>query len=421
MRQSLAIAAAVGLVVLAFPLLRARRAEDGLALQKNQPAAVTADPAAAKPLANLDLTQIKPQFGIYTASAGTDLEAELTVDPQLQALTQRLLEEGKVPEGAILMSDVATGRVLTWAYTAEDPRVQVPLEAAAPAASVFKIVTGTALLERGLGPRTKQCYSGGLHSIRAADLVENPKRDTWCATLTEAMGRSLNTVFARLAHKNLGWSELDHMARRFGWNRDIPFDVEVEPSKLDLPRDELGFARTAAGFWHSTMSPFQGLNLAMTIANQGEMVRLQLIKRVIRTSSTAAIYERPPSRKVLERVITQETAAQVGTLLEATVSNGTAYESFRDRNGRAWLPNITVAGKTGTLTRPQAEGPFYTWFVGYAPAHKPTVAISVLAANRPKWHTKATQLAAKALRGYFAGQGAKGVSAPISSKESTRR
>jgi cell division protein FtsI/penicillin-binding protein 2 len=87
--------------------------------------------------------------------------------------------------------------------------------------------------------------------------------------------------------------------------------------------------------------------------------------------------------------------------MEATVSNGTSYKSFHDKRGRPYLPDVRVAGKTGTLTKPTPEGPFYTWFVGFAPSRKPEVAISVLVANRAKWRVKATNLACDMLRVYF--------------------
>src|SRR5678815_3479820 len=115
------------------------------------------------------------------------------------------LRGGRVPEGAVLLTDVRTGKVLVWAsYVEEGAFHDVASEATAPSASVFKIVTGAALVEEaGLTPTTKQCYSGGEHSVRSIDLVEDKKRDKWCATLSQAMGRSLNTVFARLAARHL--------------------------------------------------------------------------------------------------------------------------------------------------------------------------------------------------------------------------
>ena len=232
------------------------------------------------------------------------------------------------------------------------------------------------LVEAGLGPNTKQCYSGGEHSIRAIDLVDDKKRDKWCATIAQAMGRSLNTVFARLAQKNLDRDKITSVANRYGWGQDLPFDVKITPSALSFPTDELGFARTAAGFWNSTLSPFQGVNIATTVANGGEMVRLYMVNSV--KDEVGEIYKGPSSRQVLRRVMEENVAGQITTMMENTVDNGTSYKSFHDKNGKPFLPDIHVAGKTGTLIK-QSSDQFYTWFVGFAPSRNPEVAFAVLA------------------------------------------
>jgi cell division protein FtsI/penicillin-binding protein 2 len=272
-------------------------------------------------------------------------------------------------------------------------------------------VTATALVESaGLTPYTKQCYSGGEHAITPRDMIEDKRRDKYCASLSQAMGRSLNTVFARLAAKNLDRDKLAAVAAKLGWGQNIPFDVEVQPSTIELPEDDLGFARTAAGFWNTTMSPFQGLNLATTIANGGEMSRLSIVSSV--KDEQGEIYRGPTARQPIRRVMDPSTAEAITTMMETTVEGGTSYRSFHDRSGHAYLPDIKVAGKTGTLTKPTAEGPFYTWFVGFAPSRKPEVAISVLVANRAKWRVKATHLACEMLRVYFADKAAPGVKDP---------
>ena len=204
----------------------------------------------------------------------------------------------------------------------------------------------------GVGPNTRQCYSGGEHQIRAVDLVDDKKRDKWCATMTQAMGRSLNAVFARLAAKNLDRDKLGAVAGRYGYNQDLPFDVKIAPSTLTFPDDDLGFARTAAGFWNSTLSPFEGANIATTVANGGEMVRLYVVSSV--KDEAGEIYKGPTGRQVVRRVMDESTASQITTMMENTVESGTSYRSFHDRNGRPYLPEIRVAGKTGTLDQARA-------------------------------------------------------------------
>jgi cell division protein FtsI/penicillin-binding protein 2 len=133
------------------------------------------------------------------------------------------------------------------------------------------------------------------------------------------------------------------------------------------------------------------------------------------------IYRGPTSRQVVKRVIDEGTASSVTAMMESTVDDGTSYRSFHDRNGRPYLPDIRVAGKTGTLTKPAPDGPFYTWFVGFAPSRSPEVAISVMIANGVKWRVKATNVACDMLRTYFADKGAPGVKDPSDRPPSTAR
>lgn len=413
MRQWIAVGAAVGLVAVTLPMLREHDVQlSGLLSKRKIAGGPTITRAVTPPpLTDLDLTRIDDRRNPPTAPAHGSRIAELTINPKYQRAALGYLRAGRVPEGAVVMTDVRTGKVLVWAsYVDEGALHDVASEATAPSASIFKIVTGAALIEAGLSPNTKQCYSGGEHSIRPIDMIDDKRRDKHCATLTQAMGRSINTVFARLAARNLDQEKLSDMATRLGWAQDTPFDVKVATSTISLPEDELGFARTAAGFWNTTLSPFQGANLATTIANGGEMIRLHIVSSV--KDEAGEIYRGPTERQVLKRVMEEGTASAVTTMMEATVDSGTSYRSFHDRNGRAYLPNIRVAGKTGTLTKPTPEGPFYTWFVGFAPSRKPEVAISVMVANGAKWRVKATNIACDMLRTYFADQGAPGVTDP---------
>ena len=423
MRQWIALGAAAGLVAVTLPFLRKQDDTITDLLSKKKEAsgqAVITREVTPPPLTDLDLTKIDDRGNVATAPAHGNRKADLTISTKYQRAALGFLRAGHMLEGSVVMTDIKTGKVLTWAsYVDEGPQRDVAAEATAPTASVFKIITATALVESGLGPSTKQCYSGGEHRLKAADLVDDKRRDKWCATMTQAMGRSLNTVFARLAARNLDRDKLGAVASRFGWNQDVPFDVKIAPATLAFPDDELGFAQTSAGFWNSTLSPFQGANLATTIANGGEMIRLSLVADV--KDDAGEIYKGSTTRQVVRRVIEESTASQIVTMMENTVESGTSYRSFHDKAGKPYLPDIRVAGKTGTLTKPTAEGPFYTWFVGFAPSRKPEVAISVLVANRAKWRTKATYVACDMLRVYFADKGAPGVKDPSDRDATARR
>jgi penicillin-binding protein A len=109
-------------------------------------------------------------------------------------------------------------------------------------------------------------------------------------------------------------------------------------------------------------------------------------------------------------VIGRSTAAALASMMTHTVTEGTAHSAFFDAKGRPYLPGISVAGKTGSLS---SEQPYraYTWWVGFAPEHDPEIAIAALIVNTPKWRIKASYAAREALRYYLVERKAKAVAA----------
>jgi cell division protein FtsI/penicillin-binding protein 2 len=366
------------------------------------------------PLGGLDLARIAADDSGAFAPTQQGV-ARLTVDPELQRTVAGVLAAHHLPEASVVMMDVATGHVIAYVSHAEgQPARDLAVAASAPSASVFKIVTAAALVEDAhLGSDTRRCYSGGEQRIGAADLVEDPQRDRWCTTLAGAMGRSINTVFARLAKEELTPQKLEAMARRFGYGRPVDFDVPVQPSGLHVPVEPLEFARTAAGFWNTTLSPLEAVELSAIVARGGEGVRPSIVDRVV--SSSGAVLWSAPEAYAPRRVVTKDTADQLALMMERTVSDGTCWRAFHDPRGTAYLPGIGIAGKTGTLTEAETRR-FYTWFTGFAPIHPQgdirQVAVAALVVNGPNWQVKANVVAREALRAYFAQRGAQGVSRP---------
>jgi penicillin-binding protein A len=366
------------------------------------------------PIAGLDLLRMTTDDAgpIAPAQAGT---ARLTIDPELQRTANALMAAHHLPEAAIVLMDVGTGRLLVYAsHVDKGPPRDLCVEATAPSASVFKVVTAAALVEEAhLAPDLKQCYSGGEQRINSVDLVDDPQRDKWCTTLAGAMGRSINTVFARLAKEHLQPHQLEAMARRFGYGQSPAFDVPVQACALHVPSEPLDFARTAAGFWNTTLSPLEAAEISAIVARDGEAIRPSVVDKVV--SPTGDVVWTAPSTPSTRRVVASETAAQLATMMEHTVSEGTSWRAFHDARGALFLPGVPVAGKTGTLTDSESHR-YYTWFTGFAPM-KPTpnvrqVAVAVLVVNGPAWQVKANVVARDMLRAYFAAHGVQGVTRP---------
>lgn len=414
MRYWRAILTAAAAIAVTIPVAHHFASASDAPGRSGAPKAVPTVPTAVDPPAftGIQIERMYAGRDEVTAPAVAGRVAHLTLDPELQTTTEQLFRKLGVPEGAVLVQDLRTGRLLVYASkTAKGPFKDMAVQAQAPSASVFKIITAAALVEQAnLTHSTRQCYRGGAHSIRLSDLVEDKDKDKWCATLAEAMGRSLNTIFARLAVRHLTPAKLEGMAGAFGYGFPVRFDLPVEPSTVKIPDGDLEFARTAAGFWNSTLSPLQALNIASTVALRGTMIRPVLVASVT-DAQGKTIYQAPDEPQIVRRPIKPETADQLRTMMETTVSMGTGYTAFHDPSGRAFLPNIKVAAKTGTLTRSSTKE-FYTWFVGFAPSDKPEVAFSMLVVNGPKWRTKANVLSREVLRAYFASRKAPGVTKP---------
>lgn len=357
------------------------------------------EPEDARRFEGLDLTQLDVHPRRVTAPLSDGRQAILTLDPELQRNAESVMKRYRLPEAGAVLMDTRTGELLVYAsYVNQGPSFDFNARAEAPAASVFKVVTAAALVEfAGQRAGTEQCYHGGKSRIDLSELEDDPVRDKWCATLATAMGRSLNVVFGRLSRKNLSVEQLAAMGGAFGFGSEVPFEAVNEPSSIELPEDPLEFARASAGFWHTTMSPLLGASLAQTVANGGVTMHPYIVRQIQEGQDVTYEHGGP---QVLRRAIRKETALELTAMMTQTTLDGSGFRAFHDHKGRPYLPGVVVAGKTGTLTRHQLNR-HYTWFVGFAPAENPRVAIAALVVNTPVWQIKGPDLAREVLRAYF--------------------
>jgi cell division protein FtsI/penicillin-binding protein 2 len=329
----------------------------------------------------------------YVAPLGAG-RAVLTTVPRLQGRIEKLLAEYRVPWAAAVMLEPGTGRVLAMAeHSQREPgRRGLSLEARAPAASVFKIVTSSALLRRGFEPGAEVCYHGGEHRVKPALLADDPRRDRRCLSLSSALGKSANVVFAKLADRALNATLLRAEADRFLFNQPIPFAQRVETSRAEIPEEPFALATTAAGFGPVRLSPLHGALVAAIVANGGVFVP----PRVVASSSGAEPVPAASSRRVLD----ERVAAELATMMRTTTTEGTGRKAFRaPRSRQSALAGLTVAGKTGSLSE---QDPFrdYSWFVGFAPADNPRVAFAVVVVNDHNWRVKAPWVARAAVEAW---------------------
>jgi peptidoglycan glycosyltransferase len=364
--------------------------------------------ASTEEASSVDFGTLSVESDAATARLENGASARLTIQPKLQALSQKLLARSRPIEGAALLVDAKSGKLLVLAEISTKGRApgSVLLSARAPAASLFKLVTTTALLEKAhITPSYSVCTFGGNHGIERRHLDKPKKGRSVCSPFGLALGHSRNAVYAQLATHHLTRDDLMQTARNLGFNQRAPFDSTALVGTLDLPFNDLEFARASAGFRGSTLSPIGAAYLANVIAHQGVATRLRVVEE-------SGSYQAPDTADVVGRVMRASTAQALMRMMEVTVREGTSKDAFLDANGKTFLPNIRVAGKTGTL-QPSSKGPTTSWFTGFAPSRSPEVIVTVMLQNGKVWHEKANEVARDLLRGYFHERGRSGVGDPL--------
>lgn len=319
-----------------------------------------------------------------------------TLNPDLQSFAQNLVQSAKAPHVAFVAMDPASGRILAMSGKSSS-LVHPELYAGFPAASLFKLVTSTAAVERaGLSPETMIGFRGGTYTLNAWNYAPGMGRDTRLMSLSEALARSCNPVFSRVAIRFLNPEVLRSYVRAFGFNTNLRFDLPLPPSAAKIPDEGYELGKTAAGFGEVTFSPIHAAAVMGGIANGGLMLRPALIESVV-AQDGAVIYQQHP--ETLTRLMAAGTAQTLLSMMEKTTTIGTSRRAFMVRNSPL-MPDIPVAAKTGTLRGDNPEG-INNWFVAAAPAENPRLAVAVLVVHPLGNHLKASQLGRQFIQKFF--------------------
>ena len=246
-----------------------------------------------------------------------------------------------------------------------------------PPGSTFKVVTATAALEANLGytPDSKFDDTGSIQASGRPITNFGGKRFGE-HTLTQALTFSVNTTFARLG-LTLGADRLGSTMNAFGFGDRPPIDLpegQVVPSgRLGdngtiLANDERGedVARIAIGQERLGVTPLQMAMVAAGIANDGTLMKPFLMQRIVDRGGSAVRETRPQE---LAQVASQANANAVRDMMKNVVREGTGTA--------AALSGLDVAGKTGTAET-STNGINDAWFIGFAPADDPQVAVAVV-------------------------------------------
>ncbi len=320
-----------------------------------------------------------------------------TIDPALQIWTWEYLRTQRPAYASFIALEPQSGRILVLAdYAQENPFYPgIWQKASYPAASIFKLVTAAAALEKGLLEyNSKVLFRGNQYLLTPQKLQEN-KRERFIY-FDEALGKSNNVVFGRVASKLLGSQSLRQFSLAFGFNQTLPFDFYVEQSKALIPEKSYELARCGAGFGEVTLNPLHAALIASLIANRGVMVRPYLVA-TFTNHQNQKIYEAKTA--IIEQPISPKTALDLTRMMIRTVEDGTAAKTFKPPE-KNFLKNITICGKTGHLSGQNPPG-LYDWFIGFAPVENPRIAFSALIINQNGHKVKGTILTREFLKEFF--------------------
>lgn len=272
-----------------------------------------------------------------------------------------------------------------------------------PAASIFKIITASDLLENThIKTDTEFNFTGRSTTLYKHQLKDPGGRHRWIRTLDleKAFATSNNVIFGRTAIENLTPLGLMKMAEKFGFNKKLVEGVNVPPSVFNLAADQYNLAEFSSGLNDKTLlSPIHGAVIGSIIANGGVLKYPIVIKSLEGIKDEKVIY--PPLKKD-EVVLTPKTAEDLRTLAQATIVKGTARSSFR--RSRYLLDKLEIGGKTGSLTGGEPFGK-RDWFVSYAKSledkNDKGISICVMIVNQKKWYIKSPLLAKNIMEYYY--------------------
>lgn len=310
----------------------------------------------------------------------------LTIDARIQ---QAAYEGLKGKQGAAVAIDPRNGEVLAlvsapsfnpngldqnWQTISAQPGSPFRNHAFSlfPPGSTMKVVTSLALFRAGLN--TTELYDCEGSAIVGGQAIheQNDRAHGW-VNYNLALADSCNTYFATYAEK-AGADKFLAAAKAFGFGQKIPLELNVSSSKLTkdgVPAklDPNLLPSSAFGQGEVMVSPFHMALIAAGIANQGVIMRPHLVERVLQDEGKT-VYTGPVQPWLT--VMSKEEAAKITSAMITAVNEGTAAPGA--------LPDVQVAAKTGSA-EPGGDVRTHAWYIAFAPAEAPRIAVAVLVEN----------------------------------------
>ena len=351
-----------------------------------------------------DLLVVNKLVDLLSNKSGKGGNVQLTLDPDAQdaaftALTQLQDSTGGPVQASVVALQPSTGRILAMAslpsydpnklashdftevkkdYDAlqadkSEPLLNRAIQMSLPPGSTFKLVTASAAIESGKYTYDSEVPGGPTYQLPqttgSSGEIDNEGRS--CGTdkipFSQAMEFSCNTTFAQLGVE-LGADALKKQAEAFGFNQHYLDDIGPQVAS-NFPGDanEPQAGQSAIGQYEVRATPLQMAMVAAGIANQGVVMKPYIVDS-IQSPELETLRQTQPEE--LGQAVSPETADQVTQLMVDTVNSGTATPGA--------IAGVQVAGKTGTAQSGIPSVPPYAWFVSFAPAQDPEVAVAVV-------------------------------------------
>ncbi len=327
-----------------------------------------------------------------------------TIDPDLQKFIRHKLDTRTARYIGIVVMDPESGRIMAMTgYDRKNSGINPCTEKIFPAASIFKLVTATAAVEKcGLMPDSDLKYHGAKHTLYKSQLKIHWKHRENHITLTDSFAQSVNPVFGKLGIHYLGKKSLDTYARSFGFNKPMNFDLPVKPSTIIIEDEPYQWAEVASGFNRSTkISPLHGaIMVSAVISGSGRMVRPSLVEQ-IEDGQGRILYKRHTEK--FDTVFSKKCTNAIRKLMRETIHTGTCRKAFRGYETHKVLSRLDIGGKTGTINSRVHENRRFDWFIGFAKEKKGNkkIAISAVVVHEKYIGTKAKAYGRMIIEYYF--------------------
>jgi penicillin-binding protein A len=341
---------------------------------------------------------------------GNDIE--LTIDPELQRIAYDGLASSSTGRGAVVALNPKNGEILSLvSYPSFDPNnidenfeelaqdpsfplVNRATQGLYPPGSTFKVITATAALKAGVKPSDKY-KDNGTYETPGYTVYNYRGREYGEQTFEQALANSVNTIFARIGNESVGAEALAKTADDFGF--DDPYEdfaLPIAPSFFNPPPDQWdqgNVAQSAFGQQTVNGTVFEMANIAGAIANGGTMMEPRLVREV--RSPDGVIIDKPTPR-VRNKASDEETTSTLNDMMQKAI---TEVETGAE------IPGVKVAGKTGTAEAGCDE--IHSWFISFAPADDPEIAVAVIVENGQEGYKQAVPIARRLMEARLKSQG----------------